>query len=163
MNLLILGAGEQGRVVKEIAVYMGIYGKIAFLDDKSENAVGKMNEYEKFAAEYQCAFVAVGNPTVRKQFMDKLKEAGFALPALVHPDAYVSSSARISEGTVVMPKAAVQAGVRVGIGCIISAGAIVDHDSVIEDYCHINAGAIIPARSTVPHGTKVDYGMVFKG
>ena len=40
-NLLILGAGQYGQVAKEIAEETGYFDKIAFLDDNSEQAIGK--------------------------------------------------------------------------------------------------------------------------
>ena len=48
-NLLILGAGQFGLMVKEIAESMGCFDKIDFLDDNNEIAVGKLCDYEEFA------------------------------------------------------------------------------------------------------------------
>ena len=53
-NLLILGAGQYGRVVKETAEAMGCFGKISFLDDNSPLALGKLDEYSRFAGKYAC-------------------------------------------------------------------------------------------------------------
>ena len=44
-NLLILGAGGHGRVVKETAVAMGNFDRVDFLDDHSELAIGKCEDY----------------------------------------------------------------------------------------------------------------------
>jgi len=167
VDLLILGAGGHGRVVKEVAEATGKYVRIAFLDDHSDIhsdiAVGKLSDYEKYIGSFSHAFVAIGNPTVRNQWQDRLVTAGFEIPVLVHPDSYVSPSAEIDIGTVVMPKAVVQSNVRIGRGCIISAGAIADHDAMVGDYCHINAGAVVAAGGNVPDYTKVDYGEVYRG
>ena len=45
MKLLILGAGEYGRLVKELA--RNKYTTIDFLDDKSDVAIGKFEDYRK--------------------------------------------------------------------------------------------------------------------
>ena len=76
-NLLILGAGQYGTVVKEIAISMGCFEKIGFLDDSfnadsSENkycekAIGRLEEYENYSIEYSYAIVAIGNAEIRKQ------------------------------------------------------------------------------------------------
>ena len=50
-NLLILGAGQHGRVAKEIAETMDCYSKIDFLDDLAECAIGKLSEYKNFKTE----------------------------------------------------------------------------------------------------------------
>ena len=46
MNLLILGAGEYGQLIKELA--QNKYTTIDFLDDNSSVAIGKFEEYKKF-------------------------------------------------------------------------------------------------------------------
>lgn len=43
-NLLILGAGEFGHVVKEIAEDIGIFDKIDFLDDFNPLAIGRFDD-----------------------------------------------------------------------------------------------------------------------
>ena len=58
MNLLILGAGEYGQLVKELA--RNRYTTIDFLDDKSTAAIGKLEEYKKYVDKYE-AIVAIGN------------------------------------------------------------------------------------------------------
>ena len=54
-NLLILGAGQYGLVAREIALSMRCFEKIDFLDDKSELAIGRLEDYEKYTAGYSCA------------------------------------------------------------------------------------------------------------
>lgn len=77
MGLLILGAGGHGRVVKETALSIGRneFQNIAFLDDNNPDAIGKLNEYHSFVKEYQYAFVAIGDPTLREEWFQKLTEA----------------------------------------------------------------------------------------
>ena len=54
MNLLIIGAGGHGRVVKEVAEATNKYNTIDFLDDNSELAIGKCDEYMRFRDDYIC-------------------------------------------------------------------------------------------------------------
>lgn len=160
--ILILGAGGHGAVVAETAAACG-YSRIAFLDDANPEALGKLSEPERFAAEFADAIVAIGNNRLRGELQQRLKEAGFCLPVLVHPTAYVSPTAQIGEGTVVEPKAIVNTRAHVGRGCIISVGAIVDHDTEIGGWSHVNAGAIVKAGGTVPPFTKLEAGEVVLG
>ncbi|MCD7955287.1 MAG: hypothetical protein LUG93_05960 [Lachnospiraceae bacterium] len=169
MNLLILGAGGHGRVVREVAEATGQYENIAFLDDnwKAEDVaqnhsdvIGRLSDYDEFTGQFDYAFVAIGNPEVRKKYQELLMDS-YEIATLVHPVAHISSSASVGKGTVMMAGAVVQTNSKIGAGCIISAGAILDHDSVVGDYCHINAGATVPSMSTVAAMTKVDYGAVY--
>ena len=161
-NLLILGAGGHGKVVKEIAEALG-YNKIAFLDDNSTEAIGKIADSKAFVNQFQEAFVGIGNNKFRGELLTRLKQEGFAIPVLIHPTAYVSKSAVIGKGTVVEPMAIVNAKSQIGTGCIISVGSIVDHDAVLEDCVHVNAGAICKAGSFVTKDTKLEAGQVVKG
>lgn len=161
-NLLIIGAGQYGLLVRELATALDIFHKIDFLDDSKEMAVGKIEEYESFAKEYSYAFSAIGNTELRMQWVEKLEKAGFTVPVLISPMAYVSPSAKLGVGTVVEPMAVVHANTEIGKACIISAHSTVNHNSVCGDGCHIDCGAVIGSNSTVPQGTKVKYGEVFK-
>ena len=62
-NLLILGAGGHGRVVKETAEAMEVFEKIDFLDDNPdcEEAIGLCSDNEKFAGTYSYAFLGTAN------------------------------------------------------------------------------------------------------
>ena len=168
-NLLILGAGGHGRVVKETAESMTdangacVYDRIAFLDDSSPEAIGKFADAKNFTGQFACAFVGVGNNTVREKLQGQLEQLGYQIPVIIHPTAYISKTAAMEAGTIVEPNAAVNASAAVGRGCIISIGAIVDHDTRIGDFCHVNAGAICKAGSQLPHGTKLEAGQVILG
>ena len=161
-NLLILGAGQYGQVVRETAEAMGIFERICFLDDNNPAAIGKLAEYARFRGAYACAFVAMGNPALRKQWLEKLEEAGFELPVLVHPKAYISPSALLGCGTIVEPMAVVNTGAVVEKGSLLCAGCIVNHNAYIAVCCQIDCGAVVAAAANVAEGTKVASGTVYQ-
>lgn len=154
-NLLILGAGQYGRVVRETAESMGCYGRIEFLDDNSPLAVGKLAQYESYATQFSSAFVAMGNPELRLRWLNDLKLAGFELPVLIHPRAYVSPSAKLEGGTIVEAMAVVNSEAVVEMGGLICAGAVVNHNSHVSKCCQVDCNAVVAANAVVPKGTKV--------
>lgn len=158
-SLLIVGAGGHGKVVAEVARDCG-YEEIGFLDDNSDEAIGKISEMQKFTYLYKEAFVAIGNNQVRGEIISRLENEGYEIPVLMHPTAYISRTAKLRKGTVVEPKAIVNANADIGEGCIISVGAIVDHDTKLEECVHVNAGAIVKAGTTVKQLQKIDAGEV---
>lgn len=162
-KLVILGAGQYGRVARETAMAMGCFEEICFLDDHSEAAVGKLEDYRKLTQSYGCAFVAMGNPVLRMQWLEKLEEAGYRLPVLIHPRAYVSPSAQLGKGSVVEPMAVVNAGAEVGTGTLLCAGCVVNHNARILPGCQIDCNAVVAANAAVPEGTKVCCGEVYSG
>lgn len=161
MNLLILGAGGQGHVVKELAEEVGIFDKIDFLDDDpSKDALDVCSNYAKYVDAYPVAYPSFGNNALHLEWLKRLDEAGFILPRLIHPAATVARSAYIERGTVVEAKAIINSNVKVGFGCIISAGSTVDHNVVINDGCHIDCAATVSKNIVVPEGVKVKSGTV---
>ena len=160
-KLLILGAGQYGSVVHEIAVAMDCFEEIDFLDDNNPVAIGKLQDYVKFAGVYNAAIVAIGNPKIRLEYIEKLENAGYEIVTLIHQKAYVSPSSTVDVGCVVEPLAGINANVVVGKGCLISMGAIVNHNAVINDGCHIDCGSVVAARAVVPESVKIISNTVF--
>ena len=145
MNLLILGAGGQGQVVKELAQDVGIFKKIAFLDDDPHNpyAMDICNNCWKYVDECPIAVPSVGNNALRQKWIQMLVRYGFILPTLVHSTATVSPSAEISYGTVIEAKVTISANAKIGVGCIISSGAIIERNVTIADWTHVQCGVTI--------------------
>lgn len=160
-NLLILGAGQYGQVTKEIAESMGRYDKIDFLDDVNTMAIGSLNDYMKFLDLYKYAIVAIGNPEVRLEWLSNLEDAGYEIPTLTHPRAYISTSSKIMKGCIVEPMAVINASAEVRVGCIISTGAVVNHNALCSAGVHIDCNATVAANAVVPSGTKVFSGTVY--
>ena len=161
-KLLILGAGQYGMVAKETAQAMDSFEEIDFLDDSNPVAIGKLAEYVLVRPQYDCAFVAMGNPSLRLQWLDKLKAAGYELPCLIHPRAYVSGSAEIGEGSIVEPMAVVNTEAVLARGTLVCAGSIVNHNASVCAGCQIDCGAVVASNAVVPAGTKVFSGTVFE-
>ena len=159
-RLLILGAGQYGKVAYEIARAMEQFDGIAFLDDNSETAVGKLSDYKKLKNDYDSAIVAIGNAGMRLGFIERLTESGYDIPVMIHPKAYVSPSAVIGKGSFIEPMAVVHTDVVIGIGAIVSAGTIINHNAVIGDGCHLDCGTVIKAREIIEDKTKTDCGQV---
>lgn len=147
-KLAVIGAGGHGKVVAELAAALGTYGEIVFLDDRAQGSINGfpvigttlLLENSLSPEQFDIA-VAVGNNRIRRQIAEKAAALGFALPVLIHPDAYVSPSATVGQGSVVMAKAAVQAGSVLKDGVIVNTAATVDHDCLLDAFVHISPGA----------------------
>lgn len=96
MNLLIIGNGGHGKVVKEIAEAMNLYEHIDFVDDNSSDAIGKITDLEKLYSSYDSAFVGIGNNYRRKELLQRLRDIGYEIPVLKLNITKVSSFLRKS-------------------------------------------------------------------
>ncbi len=168
-NLLILGAGQYGRVAKEIAESTGSFAKISFLDDsfslnhENSEILGKTEEYGKFLSSYPYATVAIGKSETRLYYIKKLKNAGFNVVVLVSPKAYVSSSVRLENGVIVEPMAVVNSNSTVGSGTYVCAGSVVNHNCFVGKGCTLYCGSVVPANSMVSNKTVLNYNEMFNG
>lgn len=160
-SLLILGAGGFGQMVRETALELG-YEKVVFLDDavKGEDIVGMCCDYILKHEEYMAAVAAFGNNRTRLLWTDKLLEAGYEVPAIVHPTAVVSPSAVVGSGSFIMQRAVVNTHTQIERAVLINSGAIVDHDSVVCAGAHVGLGSIVKANCTIEAGSKVEAGEV---
>ena len=160
-SLLILGAGGFGQMVKETALMLG-YRPVVFLDDAAKGAdvAGKCCDYRAKREEYSTAVAAFGNSHMRLYWTDRLLEAGYAVPAIVHPSAVVSPSATLGPGCFVMQRAVINTHTRVERAALINSGAVVDHDSVVEPGAHVGLGSVVKANCVIASGRKVEAGEV---
>mgnify|MGYP000198143884 CR=1 FL=1 len=163
-NLIILGAGGYGRTVADVAAQTGEYSKILFLDDNSAapDVAGKCEEFERFRDGQTAFYPAFGNNESRMMWLYHLREAGCAIPTIIHPTAYVSPTAQVEPGTVILPHVIVNTSCVVKAGCIVNCGAIVDHGCVLEEGVHICVGAIVKADNRIPGKMKVEAGVVIE-
>lgn len=83
------------------------------------------------------AFVAIGDAAIRERVTLSLEEAGFVLPAFIHPSAVVSPSAQLGSGVLVCPGVVINADAQIEKGCIVNTGAVVEHDCRIGSFSHI--------------------------
>ena len=160
-SLLILGAGGFGHMIQETAKLLG-YEKAVFLDDavRDPDVVGKCCDYESFLGQYDTAVAALGDNNMRLHWTEKLMEAGYDVPAIIHPSAVVSPSASIGKGSFIMQRAIVNTHTVVEHGVLINSGAVVDHDSYVERGAHIGLGSVVKANCRIASKVKVEAGEV---
>ena len=147
-RLIILGAGGHGKVAADIALKMGIYKTIAFLDDKVVGecmdipVLGEINCAEKYISDSDL-FIAVGNSRAREQIMTVLKEKGAKFATLIHPSANIGCKVKIGEGSMLAAGSVVNPCSDIGIGAIVNTKASVDHDCIVGDFSHVSVGATV--------------------
>ena len=101
----------------------------------------------------------VGDIMSRVRVFNRLAEAGYFCPSLVHPTAFVEPTAILAPGVQVFPHAYVGSDTSVGFGCIINTGAIISHDCSIEDYANIAPGATLAGGVQVGESALIGMGV----
>jgi sugar O-acyltransferase (sialic acid O-acetyltransferase NeuD family) len=170
-EIILIGGGGHCKSVIDVIEQEGRF-EIAGVLDKSEMLgknilgyplIGIDSDLEKLAKKYSFAFVTVGqikSPKSRIMLFDLAKNAGFSLPKIISPRAYVSKHAVIGEGTVVMHDSLINAGTSIGDNCIINSKALIEHDCKVSNHCHISTNAIINGGVKVEEGCFIGSGVV---
>ena len=172
-KILLIGGGGHCRSVIDVIEQqkrfeiVGIIDQPHLLRSKVLNyeVIGSDNDLEELSKKCKYALITVGqikSPHIRIKLFELVKEAGFLLPTIISPRAYVSKHATIDEGTIIMHDALINVNVTIGKNCIINTKALIEHDSVIEANCHISTGAIINGGVNVKQNTFIGSSAVTK-
>ena len=172
-ELIVIGAGGHSRSCIDAIEQEGKY-KIGGLVGLSQEVGSSLFGYEvlstdsglsELANQFDFALVGLGqihSPELRIHLYDQSIAAGFILPSIIAPSAYVSPYAKVGAGTIVMQGAILNTGVVVGDNCIINSRALLEHDSRVSDHCHISTGAIINGDTFIGAGSFIGSGSVIK-
>ena len=171
--LIVLGAGGHARSCIDL-IEQGkdfyVAGLVAVESESKRkvfdySVIASDSEVHQLASKYQYAIVGIGQISTainRIRLYELALGAGFRLPTIIAPSAYVSPRAFLGQGSVVMPGAVINAGVEIGTNCIINTNATIEHDSVIGNNCHISTGAIINGSVVIGDDTFLGSGSVVR-
>ena len=168
--LIIYGAGGHAKALIDVLRAMGGYRIVGVLDDNPEvrgdllgvpvlgGAEQLSNLYKQGVRLAVNAVGGIGNVKIRIQIFERLAQAGFSFPVLVHPRAVFEPSATLSPGVQVFPLAYVGSEVQVGFGTILNTGAIISHECQLGDFVNISPGAILAGQVQVGSGVLIGMG-----
>ena len=145
----------------------GIVDKPELLDSKvlGYSIIGNDSDLNNLSKKYQYALITVGqikSPAIRIKLFDLAIEAGFILPSIISPNAYVSKHTSIGNGVVVMHDALINANTTIADNCIINSKALIEHDCQIFEHCHISTRATINGSVVVESGCFIGSGAIIK-
>lgn len=153
-GIVLLGAGGHCQSCIDVIEAEGRC-RVAALVDLPANLGQKISGYTveytdsdlpTLLAQYQNALVTIGqikNAALRIKLFQTLLDLKASLPSPISPLAYVSKSASLGRGSIVMHHALLNCGARVGQNCIINSKALLEHGSAVGDHCHISTAAVL--------------------
>lgn len=170
-RLLIYGGGGHGKSLIDLIRQLKQFTIEGIIDDAMAAGedvmgvpvVGGGDDLEKwFDKGVRLAVNAVGgigNINSRIDVSARLIQSGFAFPALVHPTAFVESTASIEQGVQIFPHAYVGSDVELGFGVIVNTAAIVSHDCRLGSYVNIAPGTLLAGGVVVEEGVMIGMGV----
>jgi sugar O-acyltransferase (sialic acid O-acetyltransferase NeuD family) len=114
--------------------------------------IGNDDDIPRFAGIYKNFLITIGqikHSEKRVRIFETVTKHNGNLPVIISPKAYVSPSAIIGEGTIIMHNALVNAKAVVGKSCIINTGALLEHEASIGDFCHISTHAVVNGQVSI--------------
>jgi sugar O-acyltransferase (sialic acid O-acetyltransferase NeuD family) len=173
MSLVIVGAGDHGRVIAEAARAAG-HSILGFVQPSGPAGsagevdglpiLGTLDDPQVQArVGHEASFVvALGSNAPRKAAYAECLRHGWQPASIVHPTAILLGGSRIGEGSQVCAAAVIGVGAEVGADVIVNTAASVDHDGRIHDHAFIGPGARLAGRVTVEAGAHVGIGAVVR-
>jgi sugar O-acyltransferase (sialic acid O-acetyltransferase NeuD family) len=177
-NVIIVGAGGFGReVFQYVQDTFGASSEFSvkgFLDDGPRGrddvdaparVIGSTSGY---AVQSDDVFVvAVGTPAVRQLLTERLASRGARFLTIIHPRAYVASTAQIDTGCIVPPFAMVSCFARLAPSVVLGVCSAVGHDAevgpcaVVSPFAAVcgavvlEAGVFLGSHATITPGKRV--------
>ncbi|MBI4222426.1 MAG: acetyltransferase [Planctomycetes bacterium] len=178
-KIVLLGGGGHAKVIIDLIRINDNYKIAGILDSRLDNGSKVLDIpvigaddvlVELYNSGVTMACIGVGSvcdSSIRKRLFEKVRQIGFSVPALVHPQAIISKTAKISDGVQIMAGSVVQTNTFLGENTIVNTGSIIEHDckigkhvhicpgAIISGGCEIGEGAFIGASATVIQGIKI--------
>ena len=168
--IVLWGATGQARVLAEFLDAVG-YEVAALVDSDPQVAPflagvpllrgeAELRAWRATRSGTVAALVAVGGTRggERLALQRDLAAAGYEIPSVAHPRAFVAGDVVLGSGTQILALAAVCAGTQLGEGCIVNTSASVDHECRLGNGVHVAPGAHLAGNVTVGDGAFIGTG-----
>ena len=174
-NLVIVGAGGFGRevlwLIKNINKEQPLWNFLGFIDDATnkmlngnKKIIGNI-EYLLNYMEYIDVVVAIGNPSVRKNIVQKLKHNKcLSFPNIISPEIDFDESNNIGVGNIICKGTILTCDVCIGNFNIVNLNCTIGHDDNIKDYVtiypnsNISGNVLLDSFVEVGTGTQIIQG-----
>ena len=170
-KLILVGAGGHCNSCIDVIELENQYEIIGLVDTK-ENLGEYCRGYEisytdddiEELAKIDCYFLIslgqIKSVDLRKKLTERVIKAGGKLATIISPLSYVSKTARIGKGSIIMHHALVNSDAEIGENSIVNTKALIEHGVRIGDFCHISTGAIVNGDSKVGKNSFIGSGSV---
>lgn len=147
-QLIILGAGGFGReaslLVEEINAEQSLerWKLLGFLDDDKAKWNSMIRNYPVLGGiDYLAGdknnvqvCIVIGDPVVKKQIAEGVKDLGVEFATLVHPELKIEDEVEIGQGSLINKGCLLTVNIKVGEHVSINPGCGIGHDVVVGDY-----------------------------
>jgi len=172
--IVIIGASGFGKEVAmtiEDCIKDGKnYELLGFIDDDKSlhkkniynyPVLGGINWLENKNNMVYCV-VAIGNPKIRKNVVEKIKKFNIKFQTVIHPSTTISNSVKIGKGCIIQPGSIITVDTKIGDHVIINIKSTIGHDDIVENFVTINPGVHINGNTKIETGVDIGSGTTMK-
>ena len=184
-SMLIYGSQEFAQVVWNLCAQCG-YDIVGCIDDFTQpdtnspyRVLGPFSLVARaYPPEEYSIAIAIGYRHLRERFriFETVRAAGYHVPNLIHPKAYLDPSVQLGTGIIIMANSTLDMFVRVGDLAVIWPGAVLNHHttvganvfispnatlcghSAVGDHSFLGASSIVIDHTSLPDGTRLKAG-----
>lgn len=173
-RILLIGGGGHGRSVLDCLLRSDTYDEIGIIERQDYHGeslfgipiIGSDDDFPQlFRNGWNNAVIAMGSVGYsgnRRQMFRRLREIGFAQPAVVDPSAVIGQDVSLRDGVFIGKQSVVNCMTAIGECAIINTGAIIEHDCSIGSFVHISPGAILCGGVSVGEDTHIGAGAIIR-
>jgi len=170
-KLIVYGAGEFGSLIANVLSYHDDLQIVAYGDDDPQKSADHIDGTPVFGQEdlldfakqnnIKLAITAIGNNTLRAEKFNLLKNIGFQMISIVHPQALIDSKVSYGDNVIIEMGTAIHTHSTIGNNVFLGGEALIGHHNtignhvlvggnvsfggsvVVEDYVSLGVGASI--------------------
>lgn len=164
INITLIGGGGHAVVVAEAARAAGFNHLGVYDDDRHCAAavppdavqwLGPMHDLTEMRSAW---ILCLGDLSARAAMLKRLSDAPAS--TVIHPSAFISTSAKIASGVFVAPAAVIHSRANIAAHAIINTGVIIEHDCHIAENCHLAPRTTLGGSVRIGPNTLVGLGAI---
>ena len=143
-KLIVYGAGEFGSLIANVLSYHDDLQIVAYGDDDPQKSADHIDGTPVFGQEdlldfakqnnIKLAITAIGNNTVRAEKFNLLKNIGFQMISIVHPQALIDTKVSYGDNVIIEMGTAIHTHSKIGNNVFLGGDALIGHHNVIGDH-----------------------------
>ena len=143
-KLIVYGAGEFGSLIANVLSYHDDLEIAAYGDDDPQKITDHIDGTPVFGQKdllnfaeqnnIKLAITAIGNNTIRAEKFNLLKNTGFQMISIVHPQALIDTKVSYGDNVIIEMGTAIHTNSKIGNNVFLGGEALIGHHNIIGDH-----------------------------
>ena len=143
-KLIVYGAGEFGSLIANVLSYHDDLEIAAYGDDDPQKTTDHIDGIPVFGQKdllnfaeqnnIKLAITAIGNNTIRAEKFNLLKNTGFQMISIVHPQALIDTKVSYGDNVIIEMGTAIHTHSKIGNNVFLGGEALIGHHNTIGDH-----------------------------